>query len=61
MEKKDYKTMSNSELKMELENLKNMFEGKKLKLREICEAMDCIEKEYIAAKQELDIRKNTLI
>lgn len=61
MAKKEYKTMSNSELKMELEKLKNMFEGKKLKLREICEAMDDVEKEYIAAKQELDIRKNTLI
>lgn len=61
MEKKDYKTMSNSELRMEMESLTNMFEGKKLKLRAICEEMDAIEKAYIDAKQEIDTRKNTLI
>lgn len=61
MEIKDYKTMSNSELRMEMESLTNMFEGKKLKLRAICEEMDEIEKEYNKVKQELDVRKNTLI
>lgn len=61
MEIKDYKTMSNSELRMEMESLTNMFEGKKLKLRAICEEMDEIEKEYNKVKQELDVRKNALI
>lgn len=50
--------MSNSEIKMRIENLKNEFEAKKIKLREICEDMDKIEKEYISANNELSIRKN---
>ena len=37
MEKIDYKELSNSEIKMRIESLKNEFEAKKIKLREICE------------------------
>lgn len=58
MEKIDYKELSNSEIKMRIESLKNEFEAKKIKLREICEEMDKIEKEYLLANNELSIRKN---
>jgi hypothetical protein len=58
MKKINYSEMSNSEIKMRIENLKNEFEAKKIKLREICEDMDKIEKEYISANNELSIRKN---
>lgn len=58
MNKINYSEMSNSEIKMRIENLKNEFEAKKIKLREICEDMDKIEKEYISANNELSIRKN---
>jgi chromosome segregation ATPase len=58
MEKINYSDLSNSELKMRIENLKNEFEAKKIKLREICEEMGKIEKEYITANNELSVRKN---
>lgn len=60
-EKKDTKGLSNAELKIYLTNLENEFEGKKIKLREICEEMDAIEEEYLSAKQEMEIRKNLYV
>jgi hypothetical protein len=58
MEKKDCKILSNVELKLYLEVLNNSFEGKKQQLTKICEEMGEIEKEYLNAKHELEIRKN---
>lgn len=59
-ESNNVKEMSNSDLKIYLKTLENSFEGKKMELRAICEKMDEIEKEYMAAKHELEIRRNIL-
>jgi hypothetical protein len=58
MREKNYNEMSNSEIRMLIETLKNEFESKKIKLRTICEEMDEIEKEYLDANNELKVRKN---
>ena len=60
MEKRNYKEMSNSELKLQIESLRNIFESKKNMLRNICEEMGEVEKEYLDATHELKIRKNIL-
>ena len=60
MEKRNYKEMSNSELKLQIESLRNIFESKKNMLKNICEEMGEVEKEYLAAAHELEIRKNIL-
>lgn len=57
----NYSEMSNTELKLCLETLTQEFESKKTELISICESMDKIEKKYIKAKQELEIRKNLYI
>jgi hypothetical protein len=57
----NYSEMSNTELKLCLETLTQEFESKKAELISICESMDKIEKKYIKAKQELEIRKNLYI
>ena len=61
MEKRNYKEMSNSELKLQIESLRNIFESKKNMLKNICEEMGEVEKEYLNASQELKIRKNILL
>ena len=60
MKKRNYKEMSNSELKLQIESLRNIFESKKNMLRNICEKMGEVEKEYLDATHELKIRKNIL-
>ena len=60
MEKRNYKEMSNSELKLQIESLRNIFESKKNMLRNICEEMGEVEKEYLDTTHELEIRKNIL-
>ena len=60
MEKRNYTEMSNSELKLQIESLRNIFESKKNMLRNICEEMGEVEKEYLDATHELEIRKNIL-
>ena len=61
MEKKDCASMSNSELKIYIEILRNEFESKKAELAKICETMGGIENEYLSATHELEIRKNILL
>ena len=61
MEKRNYKEMSNSELKLQIESLRNIFESKKNMLKNICEEMGEVEKEYLNATHELKIRKNILL
>ena len=60
MKKRNYKEMSNSELKLQIERLRNIFESKKNMLKNICEEMGEVEKEYLDATHELKIRKNIL-
>lgn len=60
MKKRNYKEMSNSELKLQIESLRNIFESKKNMLKNICEEMGEVEKEYLNATHELKIRKNIL-
>ena len=61
MKKRNYKEMSNSELKLQIESLRNIFESKKNMLKNICEEMGKVEKEYLNATHELKIRKNILL
>ena len=61
MEKRNYKEMSNSELKLQIESLRNIFESKKNMLKNICEEMGEVEKEYLNATHQLKIRKNILL
>ena len=61
MEKRNYKEMSNSELKLQIERLRNIFESKKNMLKNICEEMGEVETEYLNATHELKIRKNILL
>ncbi|MBP3630897.1 MAG: hypothetical protein J6J23_05360 [Clostridia bacterium] len=61
MEKKDCTNMSNSELKIYIETLRNEFESKKAELAKICEMMGDIENEYLSATHELEIRRNILL
>ena len=58
MEKRNCSEMNNSDLKLYIESLKNIFESKKIELKKICEEMVDVEKEYLSANRELDIRKN---
>ena len=58
MEKRNCSEMNNSDLKLYIELLKNIFESKKIELKKICEEMADVEKEYLSANRELDIRKN---
>ena len=58
MKKIKYNELSNPEIKLRIEVLENSFESKKNELIKICEEMNNIEKEYLEAKHELEIRKN---
>ena len=60
MKKRNYKEMSNSELKLQIGSLRNIFESKKNMLKNICDEMGEVEKEYLDATHELKIRKNIL-
>lgn len=61
MMKMNYSEMSNSELRLQIEKLRNMFENKRNTLKNICEEMNDIEKEYFKVVHELNIRKNLYI
>ena len=58
MEKRDCTNMSNTELKLYIESLRNIFESRKNEIKRICEEMGNVEKEYLKANRELEIRKN---
>ena len=60
MKKRNYKEMSNSELKLQIESLRNIFESKKNMLKNIWEERGEVKKEYLEATHELKIRKNIL-
>ena len=50
--------MSNAELKLEVEKLTNEFEAKKRLLVNVCEEMEAIERKFLSAKKELEMRRN---
>lgn len=56
--KVDYNKMSNIDIKLRIETLKNLFENKKKNLLNLCEEMNEIEKEFLKAQHEIDLRKN---
>ena len=58
MKNEKYNEMSNAELKLSIETLNNEFMSKKTILLKLCEEMEIIEKKYLAAKQELENRRN---
>ena len=58
MEKINCSNMSNSELKLQAETLKNLFENKKNVIVKLCEEMGNIEKQYLSVIHELESRKN---
>lgn len=53
-----YQEMSNTEIKLCIKTLENLFESKKRELIKTSEELDKIEKDYLSAKHELEIRKN---
>jgi hypothetical protein len=61
MENIKFKEMSNSELKICIETLTNEYDSKKNQIIKLCEDMEKIEKKYLDAKYELEIRKNLFI
>ena len=61
MEKKNCSELSNTELKLYITTLTNLFESKKSELVKLCEYMGEIENEYLLAKRELEMRKNIFL
>jgi hypothetical protein len=56
MAKKDFKNMSNGEIKIEMKNLENEYESTKIKILKMIEKMKELDAEYIDAKKELTNR-----
>ena len=57
MEKKDYTTMSNNDIKLHMQSLENEFESKKAQIKQLCDELVEMENEYHRAENELNIRK----
>lgn len=60
MDKKDCKGMSNAEIRLYVESMKNEFEALKAKVVALTKQMEAIEAAYNDANRELNIRKNIL-
>lgn len=60
METIDYKELSNTEIKLKMEQLKNEFDAKRKQVVNICDEMKKLEDEYLLAENELYLRKNIL-
>ena len=60
MEFKDLKNLSNSEIMIYKEELKNEFEVVKHKIKELCDEIEKIDGEYKKAENELTIRQGKL-
>lgn len=58
MKGKMYSDLSNMELKLEIEKIKNEYEVKKNKIIALCEELEEIESNFNKAKHELEIRSN---
>jgi hypothetical protein len=57
MEKKDYTTMPNNEIKLHIQKLESEFEVKKAQIKTLCNELVEIENEFHKAQNELNIRK----
>lgn len=53
MEKIDFKNMSNNDIKLEIKNLENKYEGIKMDIFKLVEEMKELDKLYIEGKKEL--------
>lgn len=60
MENISYKELSNIEIKLRMEQLKNEFDAKRTQVLDICDQMKKLEDEYLLAENELNLRKNIL-
>ena len=60
MEFKDVKKLSNSEIALYKETLKNEFDGLKHKIKELCDEIQKIDNEYQKANNELTIRQRNI-
>lgn len=56
MGKHNFKEMSNSEIKIEMRNLENLYENKKMKVVALINELKELDDEYINAKEELNNR-----
>ena len=53
MAKKDFKNMSNGEIRIEMKNLENEYESIKIKILKMVDKMKELDASYIDAKNEL--------
>ena len=60
MEFKNVKELSNSEIKLYRETLKNEFDVLKYKIKEMCDELQKIDSEYNKAESELKIRQGNI-
>jgi len=56
MGKRNFKEMSNNEIKIEMRNLENLYENKKMKVVALINELKELDDEYINAKEELNNR-----
>ena len=61
MLKENFQELSNSEIKLALETIKNRYEAKKSEIVALCRELEELEKDYKRGEQELNNRKNILI
>ena len=60
MEFKDIKKLSNAEIMLYKETLKNEFDVLKYKIKELCDEIEKIDGEYKKAENEITIRQGKL-
>jgi hypothetical protein len=60
MEFKDYKKLSNDELKLAKIELENLFEKTKAEIKEHLEFLDTLDREYSKVENEIKIRGSKL-
>ena len=53
MSNRDFKNMSNGDIKIEMKNLENKYESIKIKVLKMIEEMKALDAEYINGKKEL--------
>lgn len=57
---KDYKTLSNNDLKLEKIELENLYEKTKGEIKELVEFLDTLDREYNKLENEINIRGSRL-
>ncbi len=61
MDKRNIKEMSNSEIRMYQETLRNEYEVTKKKIQNLIDELDAMDVEYNKTEEELNKRKNFVI